>query len=68
MASGETMLLNVAATKSYIRRMNPVVRPGWDFKYISKEAIDQINYKVMRIVTESLKKHPSEGRTFKQVL
>ncbi|KKL06787.1 hypothetical protein LCGC14_2592510 [marine sediment metagenome] len=65
--TGITMLLNVAEVKRYIHRMNPVVRPGWDFPNISKEVIDKINYKVMRIIKESLKRHPSIGKTFKEI-
>lgn len=64
---GITMLLNVTAVKGYVHRINPVVRPGWDFPNISKGAIDKINYRVMCIIKESLKRHPSVGKTFKEI-
>lgn len=61
------MLLNVAAVKKYIHLINSTVRPGHIFERVSKDAIDMINYKVKKIIVESLKRHSSGGKTFRDI-
>ncbi|MHC4745385.1 MAG: hypothetical protein ACYS8Z_26020 [Planctomycetota bacterium] len=61
------MLLNVSHVKSYIRRRQPEIRPGFQFERISRQAIEDIDTKVRLIIDASLKAHPSVGKTFTHI-
>lgn len=61
------MLLNVSHVKSYIRRRQPEIRPGFQFERISRQAIQDIDTKVRLIIDASLKAHPSVGKTFTHI-
>jgi len=62
------MLLNRSATKKFILQRQSIVRPGWKFERVSAQALDDLEYKLQRIIDSSLKGHPSKGKTFMQVL
>ena len=61
------MLLNVSHVKSYIRRRQPEIRPGFQFERISRQAIEDIDTKVRLIIDASLKAHPTVGKTFTHI-
>ena len=43
------------------------LRPGWNCKYVSQKAIDQIDAKVRAMVIAQIKQHPTRGKTFLEV-
>ncbi len=61
------MLLNVSHVKSYIRRRQPEIRPGFAFERISRQALEDIDTRVRLIIDASLKAHPSVGKTFTHI-
>jgi len=62
------MLLNVSHVKDYVKEAAEIVRPGWIPTQVSGEAITMLNEKVKKIIRDSLRRHPTRGRTFMQVL
>lgn len=67
MSNGQTMTINKAQVRSFAFRIQPVVRPGWEFTQISEEVYEDLNQLVMKAVRESLKKHPTMGKTFRWI-
>jgi len=61
-------LLCISHVKAYIKEAARAVRPGWIPTQVSDEAIEMLDYKLKQIIRESLKRHPTRGKTFKQVL
>jgi len=54
--------------KKFIKQKAESLRPGWECKYVSREAIEKLEAKFRSIVISSIKQHPSIGKTFKQVI
>jgi hypothetical protein len=58
-------LINQSAVKKYLLDSAKRLRPGWECKQISKEAIDYINYKTRLYCDNLVKAHPTKGKTLK---
>ena len=58
-------ILNRKATKQLILKRAEVLRPGWMCKRVSAAALNQIEAFIRVKVDESIHKHPSRGKTFK---
>jgi len=43
------------------------LRPGWRCDRVSQKAINLINAKVRNIIIDSVRRHPTRGRTFTEV-
>ena len=67
MANGR-MLLNKAHVRAYILRRQTEIRPGWTFDYVASQAYDDLSERVRIIIDGSLKRHPSTGKTFRQIM
>ena len=61
------MLLNKAHVKKYILQRAKEMRPGWDCKQVSACVFDQLDRKIKSIVDGSIHRHPSIGKTFKEI-
>ena len=61
----KSSLINRAEMKKYILAQAEVVRPGWKFTQVSKDALDQIEAFVRNKVRESVGRAPSIGKTYK---
>lgn len=58
------MLLNVAATKKFIKQYAKDKRQGWQMNRVSDEAIENLNAKLRIIIMEAIQRHPTVGKTF----
>lgn len=67
MSNGK-MLLNKAHVRAYILRRQHEIRPGWEFRYVGAQVYDDLNEKVRLYIDGALKRHPSSGKTFSQIL
>lgn len=54
--------------KKFILEKAKSLRKGWNCQRVSQQAIDQIEAKVRALVIESVKRHPTKGKTFKEVI
>ena len=54
--------------KKFIIEKCKSLRPGWNCTQVSQEALDCLEAKFRHIVIESVKRHPTKGVTFKQVI
>jgi len=66
--SNEKMLLNKANVRKYILRRQKEIRKGWEFSYVGSKVYDDLNERVRKIIDGSLKRHPSKGKTFIQIM
>ena len=57
-------ITNRAALKRFILSQVKVVRPGWDCKRVSADALDQIEGFLRFKVRESLRSQPCIGKTY----
>ena len=57
-------LLNKKQIKEYILKKCGEDRPGWSCERISQKAINQIEIFLKRKIIESVKRHPTIGKTF----
>ncbi len=62
------MLLCESHVKDYIKEAAKYVRPGWIPNRVSDGAIVALNERLKRIIRDCLKKHPTLGTTFKEVI
>ena len=60
-------LINRKETKKFILEKRKALRPGWDCNRVSAEALNEIDIYLKRKVSEMVHKHPTVGKTFKQV-
>ena len=44
------------------------LRTGWDCKHVSQLALDQLEGKFRAIVIDCVKRHPTIGKTFKEII
>ena len=58
-------LLNRKAVKEYILKRSEVLRPGWPFTGVSKEALDEVEAFIKNSIDKGIKKHPSRGKRFR---
>lgn len=58
-------LLNKANVRRYIKEKLVVLRPGWNCKLISSEAIEQTEAKLRNSIDSMIQSHPTKGKTFK---
>ena len=61
-------LINRKQVKQYILQRAKDTRLGWDCRQVSKTAIDEINFKVKRIIDNAVHSHPTLGKTFKEII
>jgi len=61
------MLLNKSHVKKYILQRAKEMRPGWECKQVSSAVYDELNRRLQSIVDGSLHRHPSIGKTFKEI-
>lgn len=67
MANGK-MLLNKAHVRNYILARQQEVRPGWEFKYVAAQVYNDLNEKIRLTIDGALNRHPSNGKTFTQIM
>ena len=60
-------LINRKACKEYALEIAKDSRKGWHAERVSKEFLDAINYKVKRIIDSAVLKHPTVGKTIKDI-
>ena len=65
MANKES-LINRKGVKKYIKAQVEAHRQGWDCTNVSAGALDQIEAFVRMKVRESVQRHPTRGKTFKE--
>ena len=54
--------------KDFILLKAKRLRTGWKCQRVSQQALDAIEAKLRAIVIDSIKRHPTVGKTFKDVL
>lgn len=57
-------VLNKKATKAFILKRIKAKRPGWDCSRVSATAIAQLEAFIRLKVDESIRRHPSNVKTF----
>ncbi len=67
MVKQKEMITNRAAMKRYILHMTELLRPGWECTCVSAAALDDIEALVRNRVREAVRRHPTRGKTFKDV-
>jgi len=67
MANGN-MLLNKAHVREYVLKRQREIRPGWTFDNVASQVYDDLNEKVRLLIDGSLRRHPSKGKTFRQIM
>lgn len=60
-------LINSKEVKAYILRYARDNRKGWDCTRVSAKALNIINAKLMVIIQNAVKAHPTKGKTFMEV-
>jgi len=61
------LLINTSHVKQYILRRAPEIRPGWEFRRVSRAALADIDTRLRLMIDRSLERHPSIGCTFKEI-
>ncbi len=61
---GLQKLINSKEVKSYILRYAKDNRKGWDCTRVSDRALNEINAKIMVMIQNAVKSHPTRGKTF----
>jgi len=61
-------ILNRKGTKSYILKKAEQIRPGWKVTCVSSTALDQIEFKIKNMIDDMIHRHPSIGKTFKDII
>ena len=59
--------INRAACRKFILEEAKRSRLGWECKFVSKQALDDLNFKVMRLIIGAVKQHPTKGVTFREM-
>ena len=57
-------ILNRTAVKKHILHRCKLVRPGWDCRRVSKQALVEIEAFIIFKINESIRRHPTKGKTF----
>ncbi len=65
-AKKKESVTNRAALKRFILEQAKAVRPGWECKRVSAQALDEIEAFVRTKVRDSLRRQPTVGKTYKQ--
>ena len=60
-------LLNRKETRKYILQRVEAERTGWNCTRVSQQALDNLEYRLMRIIKNAVNAHPTIGRTFKEI-
>ncbi len=58
-------LINRKGCKDFILQETERLRLGWDCSRVSKSVLDELNFKIRRVIIDAVKKHPTKGITFK---
>ncbi len=60
-------IINRKELKSYILEMTKILRPGWDCRQISASSLDDFEAFFKHKIRDIVKRHPTKGKTFKEV-
>ena len=60
-------LLNRKHCKDYILDVASRMRTEWGCTRVSKEALDDLNFRIRRLIIESVKRHPTVKHTFRYI-
>ena len=66
MANGK--LICEQHVKEFIKLKAERLRPEWDCRQVSQEALDVIEAKLRIMIVGAVKAHPTRGKTFRQVI
>ena len=61
------MIINRSQLKKYILLRAKALRPGWDCKMVSANALQEIEDMLKYRVDKMIRMHPTIGKTFKEV-
>jgi hypothetical protein len=62
------MLLNKSAVRTTILSRAKVLRPGHEFTQVAPTVYLQLDQKLRRYIDDLITRHPSTGKTIKQIL
>ena len=60
-------IINRKELKFYILEMTKQLRPGWDCRQVSDSSLNDFEAYFKSKVREIVKRHPTKGKTFKEV-
>ena len=60
-------IINRKELKHYILEMTKILRPGWDCKQVSASSLDDLEGHFKSEIRKIVKRHPTRGKTFKEV-
>jgi len=60
-------LINRSHCKAYILEQAKLLRPGWSCTRVSGQVLDDLHHKIMLSIRGSLKRHPTIGKTFREL-
>lgn len=61
-------LTNKRAVRDYILNRVRTSRPGWTCTRVSPQLLNQIDYKLKRLLDAAVHSHPSLGKTFREII
>jgi len=61
-------LLNQKAVRQYILNQIEVQRKGWECSRVSPKVLVYLEYKLQRYICDAIRRHPSRGKTFTELL
>ena len=62
-----TDLINKSHCKAFILKMAAEHRSGWPCSRVSQQVLDDLNYKLVHTIIGSVKRHPTIGKTFREL-
>jgi hypothetical protein len=66
-ATKQKSVINRAELKRYVLHMTELLRPGWDCRQVSASALDELEAIFKNRVRDCVRRHPTIGKTFKEV-
>ena len=60
-------LINYSHCKKFALQYANDHRLGWKPKQVSKQFLDDLNIKVRMLITGAIQKHPTKGKTIKEL-
>jgi len=65
---GNGKLICESHVKEFIKLKAEILRTGWQCHYVSQKALDVIDAKLRAWLIESIKRHPTRGKTFTEII
>lgn len=62
------MLLNKSAVRAIILKRAEQLRPGHEFTQVAPSVYHRLNQRLLEQIDDLIKRHPSTGKTIKQML